>query len=830
MSRSPRNTSGISKRIVSAAVTAALCLQLVVMGMLVPETAHALTVEEARQASQRVSAGWYHSLALRADGTVAAWGANGDEQCDVPVSSADSVAVAAGGYHSLALRSDGTVDTWGWSPDVPDGLTGVTAIAAGVEHSLALKDDGTVVAWGSNGWGQLNVPAGLDGVVAISAGDYHSLALKADGTVVAWGLNNNGQSTVPGGINDAVAIAAGGMHSLAVRSNGDGTVVSWGRSTENQRAVPAGLSGVVSVAAGNRHSLAVKADGTVVAWGGQAGGQVDTSVNVPSGLKDVVAVDGGFRFSLARKSDGTVVGWGDNTAGQCFGVASVTPPSGASGVATDAPIAVRFSAPAAAGSNYTQITLKDSKGSTVAITRSLIGDTLTIQPTAPLTTDNVYTLTLPAGSVTGPFSTAIPGHTSWFATADTRSPAVTSVNPPNGAASVAVDTIVRVYFDEDIVPAEQFGSMVLTDGEGRPVPFENGIFDRYVWIRPLLELDLGMTYTLTVPAGSVEDLSGNAFATTLISSFKTAVNAVSIEGSDRYLTAIAGSAYAFPQGSSAVVIATGEGFADALGGAALAGALDAPLLITRKDSLPASVAAEIVRLGATKAYILGGTGAVSDSVAASVSGALAGPKTVTRIAGANRYDTADLVAAETISLLGPSYTGGAFVATGEDFPDALGASSVAAAKGMPVILAHPARTSVTLPPQVTRVVIAGGTGAVPAPIETSLKSALGQTNATRLAGLDRYDTAARVAAYGARIGMTFDGVGIATGTNFPDALAAGPVLGTKGALMLLTGATVPAPTSKALSDNKAAISTVHFFGGTGAVPLSVRQTVLNLVN
>jgi len=149
---------------------------------------------------------------------------------------------------------------------------------------------------------------------------------------------------------------------------------------------------------------------------------------------------------------------------------------------------------------------------------------------------------------------------------------------------------------------------------------------------------------------------------------------------------------------------------------------------------------------------------------------------------------------------------------------------------MPVILANPQRSSVTLPPQVTRVVIAGGIGAVPAPIETSLRSTLDTANVTRLSGLDRYDTAAKVAAYGASIGMTFNGVGIATGANFPDALAAGPVLGTKGALMLLTGATLPAPTGKALSDNKAAISTVHFFGGTGAVPQSVRQTVLNLLN
>jgi len=92
------------------------------------------------------------------------------------------------------------------------------------------------------------------------------------------------------------------------------------------------------------------------------------------------------------------------------------------------------------------------------------------------------------------------------------------------------------------------------------------------------------------------------------------------------------------------------------------------------------------------------------------------------------------------------------------------------------------------------------------------------------------DTAAKVAAYGAGIGMSWDGVGITTGTNFPDALAAGPVLGSIDAVMLLTeGANVPSPTRNALSAHKAAIDTVHFFGGTAVVHTSVRTEVLRLV-
>jgi uncharacterized delta-60 repeat protein len=91
------------------------------------------------------------------------------------------VAIAAGYYHSLALRADGTVVAWGdnyyGQTNVPAGLTNAVAIAAGYYHSLALRADGTVVAWGKNGSGQTTVPAGLTSAVAIAAGDYHTLAL-----------------------------------------------------------------------------------------------------------------------------------------------------------------------------------------------------------------------------------------------------------------------------------------------------------------------------------------------------------------------------------------------------------------------------------------------------------------------------------------------------------------------------------------------------------------------------------------------------------------------------------------------------------------------------
>jgi hypothetical protein len=92
-------------------------------------------------------------------------------------------AIACGLYHTLALKRNGTVLAWGdnlgGQCNVPDGLSNVVAIAAGFKHSLALKSDGTVVAWGTNLYGLNKVPSGLSNVVAISASEEYNLVLVA---------------------------------------------------------------------------------------------------------------------------------------------------------------------------------------------------------------------------------------------------------------------------------------------------------------------------------------------------------------------------------------------------------------------------------------------------------------------------------------------------------------------------------------------------------------------------------------------------------------------------------------------------------------------------
>ncbi|HZS86227.1 MAG TPA: MBG domain-containing protein [Chloroflexota bacterium] len=137
-------------------------------------------------------------------GTVVAWGCGGGldfGQCSVPAGLSGVTAIAAGDYHSLALKSDGTVVAWGCQGydygqcSVPAGLSNVTAIAAGPFDSLAIKSDGTVVAWGDDTYGQTDVPAGLGGVTAIAAGAFHGLALVAPATVTLGNLSQQYDGT-----------------------------------------------------------------------------------------------------------------------------------------------------------------------------------------------------------------------------------------------------------------------------------------------------------------------------------------------------------------------------------------------------------------------------------------------------------------------------------------------------------------------------------------------------------------------------------------------------------------------------------------------------------
>jgi len=272
-----------------------------------------------------ISANSRHTLILKSDGTVAAYGDNSSGQTKVPPGLNDVVAVAAGGSHSLALKRDGTVVGWGssYSATPPDGLANVKAIAATRNQSFAFKNDGTVVQWGS---GYPSLPSGS--LVSVAQGDEHSLALTSNGTVVAAGSDSYGQATIPTNIfwhsNDkkAKAIAAGRFHSMVLTEWG---AFAWGAGDYDiypqiwaggaifphyaqsypgyplQGQTTASVYGAVAIAAGAFHSVFLHSGGGVSVWGYYPYDRYNghTYHNPPLGLGSVISIAAGEFYTIA---------------------------------------------------------------------------------------------------------------------------------------------------------------------------------------------------------------------------------------------------------------------------------------------------------------------------------------------------------------------------------------------------------------------------------------------------------------------------------------------------------------------------------------------------
>ncbi len=267
------------------------------------------SVQLDMQPSTTISAGSFHTAAVRADGTVAAAGYNGAGQCDVS-DWTDIVAVSVGSFRTVGLRSDGKVVAAGSNAygqcDVGNWRK-IVAVSAGTKHTVGLRKNGTVVAVGYNGVGQCDVSGWAD-IVAVSAGWNHTVGLRKDGTVVAAGSNAYGQCDVSSW-RDIAAVSAGGYHTVGLRS--DGTVVAVGYNGAGQCDVDS-WTGIVAVSAGDFHTVGLRSDGTVVAVGENDDGQCDVS-----GWRNIVAVSAGTKHTVGLRSDGTVVAVGENAYGKC---------------------------------------------------------------------------------------------------------------------------------------------------------------------------------------------------------------------------------------------------------------------------------------------------------------------------------------------------------------------------------------------------------------------------------------------------------------------------------------------------------------------------------
>jgi len=373
-----------------------------------------------------VSAGDSHAMAIREDNSLWAWGENRWGQLGngttaswrEPVASPirimeDVVSVSVGGAHTMAIRSDGSLWAWGanmsgqlgngtvtevemdedtWEPIFEPIsspiwiMDNVVATSAGASHTMAIRTDGTLWAWGSNTFGQLgngtrtitewdehgeqinivdndrHTPVFImDDVIAVSAGVHHTMAIRSDGSLWAWGAGLLGDGSDLGRnlyevwnnfgagdlhtineptriMDDVIAVSTGSFHTAIIRN--DGSLWSWGNNhfgqigdgartitvsewvddlgwaeaiiEDNDRHFPVKImDDVIAVSAGGMHTLATKADGSLWAWGenrtGQIGDGTATSGNVPvQTMDDVIYVSAGNMHTMAIRNDNSL--------------------------------------------------------------------------------------------------------------------------------------------------------------------------------------------------------------------------------------------------------------------------------------------------------------------------------------------------------------------------------------------------------------------------------------------------------------------------------------------------------------------------------------------
>lgn len=295
-------------------------------------------------------------------------------------------------------------------------------------------------------------------------------------------------------------------------------------------------------------------------------------------------------------------------------------------------------------------------------------------------------------------------------------------------------------------------------------------------------------------------------ATTRAAHAKTPIDGDRIAGSDRYQTSINISKIGWPNGSDYAVIATGRDFPDALSAAPLAKKFNAPILLTDVKDLDTRLNLELDRLKVKKAYIIGGTGAVSkiseDKIRAKGINAV-------RLSGADRYETSVKVASEI------GYSSKVVVASGSNYPDALSIASIAASNGMPILLTDCNKLPDSIKnylrnTNISETYVVGGTGAVSETVASQLK------NAKRIFGKDRFETNAEVIK-NFLSELNFSKVYIATGNDFPDALSGSALAAMAKSPIILTNTGLLSKTKGYIDSVSGSINEAYILGGEGVV-------------
>ncbi len=400
---------------------------------------------------------------------------------------------------------------------------------------------------------------------------------------------------------------------------------------------------------------------------------------------------------------------------------------------------------------------------------------------------------------------------------DTAAPAVSSRTPAPGATGAAYDGSIVAKFNEPVTGVSA-STFVLRTASGATVSaaVSYDAANRRATLRPTKPLAGEAKYTASLTAG-IKDSTGHALPATSWT-FTTGKAVPRLAGADRYATAAALSTSAFSSAVPVVYVATGANFPDALAGGPAARVAGGPILLVEKWAVPDVTAKELSRLKPGRIVVLGGTAAIAAQVLTALDAYTTG--SVSRVAGADRYATAASISHAAFASASVVY-----VATGENYPDALAAGAVAAAARAPLLLVRagsiPASTLAELKRlDPDRVVIVGSTAAVGTGVAGSLAS-FGPV--TRVSGSDRYASAAALSAasFAANGPKT---VYVATGKAFPDGLTAGPIAGMRnGPLLLVPGTSLPGVVAAELK--RLDPTNIVIVGGPNAVSESVRTQI-----
>lgn len=314
------------------------------------------------------------------------------------------------------------------------------------------------------------------------------------------------------------------------------------------------------------------------------------------------------------------------------------------------------------------------------------------------------------------------------------------------------------------------------------------------------------------------DLAGNTTVEEIVIT-RGAGDVFRLQGNDRYQTSVAISKEGF-ETSDVVVLARGDNFADALAGVPLAAKYDAPVLLTPSNKLEQVTKDEIKRLGAKKVYILGGQGAIGKDVETQLK-SISGDIEIVRLAGQSRFETAAKIAYE----VAPEGSDSVVVVNGMNFPDALSVASYAGANGLPILLAEnsdelPWHTGKAIDKLgATESLVIGGKAVV------SDKAMNELPNAERIAGANRFATSVEVAKYfGANTG---NGMFVATGNQFADALSGAALAASLDTGILLVGTDLDSSVQNYLANNN--VASVGVLGGQSAVSDKVFNKITELL-